>query len=479
MKGLYATLLGGLLLESSSFALCHLGQITSENFAPTDLPKEAITVVDYENLSDFLSSKPRITGGKIQQSRFLTTDTTYQEVWCKMKTQEAISRDLDLTPQGEPLGCQAFQEAIFQKALQWQAPQVRQTFDNLEIELEFLPDQKFNRGDQWSKSAPSVTFGDGKVTLQATTLRTANWIPYLGGMRYCKTFSAVGASRIIQELIEAPESLDDQNPVQITASGDAVDVYLPQEGASRPAIILLQGAKVEKSAYEEWAKALAEAGFVVAIPNHNSLFGRLMTEQKVVTQVWDALLALNDNPDSALHERIDPDNLAIAGHSLGGVAALNAIQNKCQLPVCRGGFEAPPALKAAMVFGTNTKTPLIGNFAKVASPGIPVLFIQGDQDGIARLVDGQKTFQMVSGAPALFLTIKGMNHYGINSIDNPGKAKKDRQSQSLERDRGLELISTWTAAFLKSQLLDDPDARDFVFEGKGQSPEVNIEIREP
>lgn len=60
----------------------------------------------------------------------------------------------------------------------------------------------------------------------------------------------------------------------IPSSGDVVDIFVPDGSSSYsptkslPVALFLQGANVDKSNYEEYAKVVASYGFVVVVPNN-------------------------------------------------------------------------------------------------------------------------------------------------------------------------------------------------------------------
>ena len=211
------------------------------------------------------------------------------------------------------------------------------------------------------------------------------------------------------------------------------------------------GAKVDKGHYSLMARDLVRGGFVVAIPNNKSLFGRNMPQQRTFDKIAAGLKEASSLSSSPLFGKVNTDSLALIGHSLGGVASLRIMDSKCALPTCTGRYEKPLELKAVIVYGSNTKTPLIGTYAKINTRGVPLMFIQGNLDGTATLEDGLKTFkEKITGSPVAFLTLDGANHYSINNTNNPPGAAADKKNPSIDRDEGIKTIATWSKAFASS-----------------------------
>lgn len=87
-----------------------------------------------------------------------------------------------------------------------------------------------------------------------------------------------------------------------------------------PLVIMANGTGVKASQYTEVFKHLASWGFIVAgNEDENSRTG----ESSAAT--LDYLLSLNSDPNSVFYGKIDTAHIGIAGHSQGGVGAINAV----------------------------------------------------------------------------------------------------------------------------------------------------------
>jgi dienelactone hydrolase len=265
----------------------------------------------------------------------------------------------------------------------------------------------------------------------------------------------------------------------VDAGGDDVDVYVPltPQPTPLPVAVYMQGGKVDKIHYRNFSRLVAAHGLVVAVANHDSLTGANMTEQSVFNEVWATLKASTQDVSSPLHGRIDPTKVAVMGHSLGGVAALAILANKCSPPLCLMGYDAPPELAAGVLYGTNTKTPVIGTFQNYDLRNLPTLFVQGAIDGKAVIADGVATFEdHVTGNPRGFVTVDGANHYGITDENNPPGADADPNSPTLDQSTSNETVARWSAMFLRAHLLGDAAADDYVYGDTGDAADANATI---
>lgn len=94
----------------------------------------------------------------------------------------------------------------------------------------------------------------------------------------------------------------------------------PAFGSFWPSLVLLQGGQVPVSEYRWLAQAMAEAGYVVALPHHALDLPILEVDNASVAR---DLLAFPPQ-DSLLEGLIDRDRIGLMGHSLGGVVAVKS-----------------------------------------------------------------------------------------------------------------------------------------------------------
>ena len=184
-----------------------------------------------------------------------------------------------------------------------------------------------------------------------------------------------------------------------------VAVYFPadahgtpvREVAARPALVLVPGGFVPGERYGWLGAELAQAGYVVAIPDQA---GDLAFFSEENGEVARALLV--HPPQGSLHEGlVDPGRIAVAGHSLGGVVAVkNALG---------GGFHALVLLASF---------PDSADFARLGRLGMPSLSLAGERDCKARVAVVAADWTRLP-SPTVLAVVAGMTHYQFTDDDAP------------------------------------------------------------
>ena len=155
-------------------------------------------------------------------------------------------------------------------------------------------------------------------------------------------------------------------------------VRYPAAGTQHPLIVFAHGFALTPAAYDRLLSVWTQAGYVVAAPvfpleNANAPGGPtqsdLVNEPQDLSFVITRLLAFDERSKGVLAGRIDPSQIAVAGHSDGAVAALAVAYGR--------GFR-DPRVRAAIVM-SGAALPWIGPF----SPrGPPLLAVQGTADAL-------------------------------------------------------------------------------------------------
>ena len=219
----------------------------------------------------------------------------------------------------------------------------------------------------------------------------------------------------------------------ITTNGDSADLYFPaaspDEIDSLPVALFLQGANVDKSNYSTFARTVASYGFAVVVPNHL----RTLTPPpefpsfppqtgffSELEQVNDVLAYVRDEDVSPIADLIEPDKLVLLGHSFGGAAGLNAIQENCSFPFCERWFDRPPELVAGAFYGTDLEQspPSEDSLAPIDNGAIPIALIRGSNDGRSDPTETEATYNRIQAPPKALVTVEGANHFGITNENN-------------------------------------------------------------
>jgi dienelactone hydrolase len=274
----------------------------------------------------------------------------------------------------------------------------------------------------------------------------------------------------------------------IAANGDPADVYYPvpdgPEGLRFPVALLLQGADVGREHYAAVAGRIAAYGFIVVVPDHQSLgfagMG-LYAEQSEAAEVVAHMAAEDASAGSPLAGAVDTERLVVLGHSYGGVCGLNILRGVCELPTCVGlTYERPEQLVGAAFYGTNVALPFIGTvISAIGNDGIPAALVQGTLDGKAAPEDTQEAYLMIEDPPKAYVGVIGANHYGVCDENNPEGAQPDANAPTVAQEVAVETIARWSAMFLRAFALGDPAAVEYVTEiGGPADPNVNVVVEE-
>ena len=272
----------------------------------------------------------------------------------------------------------------------------------------------------------------------------------------------------------------------IPDTGDAIDIYLPKDRDNKlPTAILLTGANVDKSNYSTYAETVAGYGFAVVVPNNirtidlpspaPDITGNL-AELSQINEVFDYLRT----PESPIDDAIDPDTLALLGHSFGGAAGLYALQGGSNTPNSPfGEFDRPEELAGGIFFGTDLR-PSLGSGQP--SPPVPLIdnndlptgLILGSNDGISDPAETRETYDQIEDPPKALITVEGTNHFGITNKNDPlnppttpeevPPITPETNPQEIPQPIAIDTIATWSALFLRATVLEDADAYEFVFE---------------
>jgi hypothetical protein len=268
----------------------------------------------------------------------------------------------------------------------------------------------------------------------------------------------------------------------IAANGDLADVHYPTPPDlatgeySFPVAVLIQGADVDKQYYAAMASRVARYGFIVAVPNHDTLTG-LYAEQSEVAETLAEIAAEGADEASPVYGVVDATKLVLLGHSYGGVAGVNVVRGVCELPTCVGlSYDRPPELVGAAFYGTNMAMPFIGTTVlSIQNDGIPLAYVQGSLDGKAAPADTQDSYDITQDPPKALVGVLGANHYGICDVNNPEGAAADSNAPELEQATATETIARWSALFLRAYALGDTDAQAYV-ESLGDPDDPNAVV---
>jgi predicted dienelactone hydrolase len=176
-------------------------------------------------------------------------------------------------------------------------------------------------------------------------------------------------------------------------------VRYPASAGSHPLIVFAHGFALTPAPYSRLLRAWASAGFVVAAPvfpleNANAPGGP--TESDLVNEPRDLSVVIDRLLSGVLAGEIDPTEIAVAGHSDGGVAALAVAYDR--------RFR-DRRIRAAIVMSA-APLPGMGGFPP---HGPPLLAAQGTADPINPPATTASYFGL-AGRPKFLLWLLGASH---------------------------------------------------------------------
>jgi fermentation-respiration switch protein FrsA (DUF1100 family) len=174
-----------------------------------------------------------------------------------------------------------------------------------------------------------------------------------------------------------------------------------------PLVIFAHGFTGVGRVYNVILQAWAEAVYVVAAPDFplssggtpgGPVFEDYVNQPADESFIIDQLLALNDDPESPLHDRIDPDTIGASGQSLGGITTFGLAFHSC----C-----ADPRIDAAVPMAGRLDPYPDGAYEPTIGP--PVLIIHGDEDETVAYAAATEAYDLLL-PPKLLLTHLGGKH---------------------------------------------------------------------
>lgn len=215
-----------------------------------------------------------------------------------------------------------------------------------------------------------------------------------------------------------------------------ITTYFPSSSSGqptpglKPGVVFIQGGFVQTEQYSWQAVALAEAGYVVAVPENALALAFFSVDNG---QAARALLA-SPPPASVLDGLVDAQRIAVAGHSLGSVVALKlALQGDFAAVVLEAGF------------------PDTADLSKLPSFSKPSLSLAGELDCSAKL-DGVRDGWNSLPSPTALVVLPGVTHFQFSNSDEEDVKRKCPPTRSL--DEAHADITAAVVGFLGAALSD-------------------------
>ncbi|MCZ7536570.1 MAG: hypothetical protein M5T61_12145 [Acidimicrobiia bacterium] len=185
----------------------------------------------------------------------------------------------------------------------------------------------------------------------------------------------------------------------------ATDLYVPRERGPFPLVVLAHGKDGSPERLTMLASGWASAGYVVAVPyfplTNDGIDGGAripdyVNQPEDVSFVIDEMLRLSALDHGALSQRIDPDRIGVAGHSLGAATAYAVAFNSCCLD----------RRIDATILMAGRRFPFRGEYTL---DGVAAMWVHGDADLSLPHADSAEAYAQAASPKAL-VTLLGGSH---------------------------------------------------------------------
>ncbi|MBI5526953.1 MAG: dienelactone hydrolase family protein [Deltaproteobacteria bacterium] len=295
--------------------------------------------------------------------------------------------------------------------------------------------------------------------------------------------------------------------------GRGYENLAPERSAAPYPLVLFShgnfGINVQSISFTEH---LASQGFVVAAPNHegNTLgsnpsdeeMARISLERPVdIVATYEALLAMNDEPDNELFGLIDGESVGISGHSFGGYTALVLAGSEVNVDAararCEAGVEGDVFCPYIIYFpaGQTVRRPAGAAGFKAALAMAPGGYAAFGDDGLARitmavmLMGGTLDEYTLNDLRPLYnglvppkykIEIDRAGHMSFTDICRADLDVKELNdlcdpARYIGIDRAFEIINPFAAAFMRFFLKGETEMAAYLAPGHaGGFPEVSF-----
>lgn len=276
-----------------------------------------------------------------------------------------------------------------------------------------------------------------------------------------------------------------------------------------PLVIFSAGAGGDSPNYIHIGAHLASHGFVVAVvanygdgvmlepPNQSGLLGVYIDRTRDIQFLMTQLVADSNEPGNLLYSTIRPDQIAVSGHSLGGLAALALAGGDdlaCDWPMGADPGNIPPETCVPILPDPRIKAivPIDGtsyalHYAEIARIKIPSLIIGQEWSSLESQFQGLGSFlarphSAIQGHPNYRVDITYYNHNALTSACEYVKVWHDYgfipdeelynyylqescPSEPAPPEAVGNLVTRYMVAFLKTVLTGDPAYHEMLTPG--------------
>ncbi|NCP66553.1 MAG: dienelactone hydrolase [Paraglaciecola sp.] len=305
---------------------------------------------------------------------------------------------------------------------------------------------------------------------------------------------------------------------QVELHGKAVRDALPDESRQAlPLVLISHGYPGNRYLLSPLAENIASKGYVVVSIDHtdSTYRSKAAFSSTLVNRPVDQLFVLNQigvlaqDPSSFLYQRVDTENTALVGYSMGGYGAVinagaglseQATNNPMFSPAGtlqrhQMGFnkKVDARLKTVIAFAPWGMNYQIWSSEALQNVSVPMLLIAGSQDDVSGYENGVRAiWQGITGVDRALLTYENANHSAGAPMPAPQEAYKFDEELGFNvsehyidavwdnvrmNNIAQHFVTVWLNRYLKNdvamekylQLVPDSNAGNWAKDGAGQT----------
>jgi len=274
-------------------------------------------------------------------------------------------------------------------------------------------------------------------------------------MAQCPDLSAPGdfsaAYRTIDRIPTEDENMDDSR-VYYPSVNDTV----PIDASPCPIVVFGHGFMTSVDNYYSYAQHYATHGFVCIVPTISNpfLFPNHNYRARLMITAAHYIADLNFETGDIFLGKLDCDNWAFVGHSMGG--SISLLAGDRYVNYSDSIYHLDDTLKVIISFGSPQSNPS----TVPAHITTPYLIMSGTEDGIAPWEDVREDLWLGSDANGAFAVIDGANHTYFT--DSYGHYLTDGTA-TITRERQLQIALSYSTAYLYRYLTNDTTLCNFLF----------------
>ncbi len=204
------------------------------------------------------------------------------------------------------------------------------------------------------------------------------------------------------------------------AEGTRVTWFVPdvlRDGESAPVVVYLHGFRASApDLYWDHIHHLTAQGLVVIFPRINKGGAVGMFTDNDQNEMLSRSVTATEVALEALGESVEPDQLYVFGHSLGGL--IGACWNGYGAPAARGIVLAHPSISTdAIPEAARRFITTVDDFDDlVAANEAPVLILGGDQDTLVPIDECLDLARALSGASSCMVAVAHLDEHGLPAV---------------------------------------------------------------